>query len=42
VVKGQRVGEIGSTGITEGSHLHWGVYVNGVYADPTEWVARAF
>ena len=42
VVKGQRVGEIGSTGITEGSHLHWGVYVNGVYADPSEWVARAF
>jgi murein DD-endopeptidase MepM/ murein hydrolase activator NlpD len=42
VVKGQRVGEVGATGITEGSHLHWGVFVNGVYVDPSEWVARAF
>jgi murein DD-endopeptidase MepM/ murein hydrolase activator NlpD len=42
VIKGQRVGEVGATGITEGSHLHWGVFLNGVYVDPSEWVARAF
>jgi murein DD-endopeptidase MepM/ murein hydrolase activator NlpD len=42
VVKGQRIGEIGATGITEGAHLHWGMFVNGVYVDPLEWLKREF
>jgi murein DD-endopeptidase MepM/ murein hydrolase activator NlpD len=42
VVKGQRIGEIGATGITEGAHLHWGMFVNGAYVDPLEWLKREF
>jgi murein DD-endopeptidase MepM/ murein hydrolase activator NlpD len=42
VVKGQRIGEIGATGIAEGAHLHWGMFVNGVYVDPLDWLKRAF
>jgi murein DD-endopeptidase MepM/ murein hydrolase activator NlpD len=42
VVKGQRIGEIGATGITEGAHLHWGMFVNGVYVDPLDWLKRPF
>ena len=40
--KGSRVAEIGSTGITEGSHLHWGVLVDGVYVDPIDWVKMKY
>jgi murein DD-endopeptidase MepM/ murein hydrolase activator NlpD len=42
VKKGSRVAEIGSTGITEGSHLHWGLLVDGVYVDPNDWVKMKF
>jgi murein DD-endopeptidase MepM/ murein hydrolase activator NlpD len=42
VVKGQRIGEIGATGIAEGAHLHWGMFVNGAYVDPLDWLKRAF
>ena len=42
VKKGSLVAEIGSTGITEGSHLHWGVLVDGVYVDPIDGVKMIF
>lgn len=42
VEKGERIGEIGSTGIVEAAHLHWGLLVNGVYVDPSDWTKRVF
>jgi murein DD-endopeptidase MepM/ murein hydrolase activator NlpD len=42
VAKGQRIGEIGMTGIAEGAHLHWGMFVNGVYINPLDWLKLAF
>ncbi|MEW6487154.1 MAG: M23 family metallopeptidase, partial [Thermodesulfobacteriota bacterium] len=34
VAAGQLVGRVGSTGRSTGPHLHWGVYVSGLRADP--------
>ncbi|MGF1491919.1 MAG: M23 family metallopeptidase [Microcoleaceae cyanobacterium] len=34
---GQVVGGVGSTGISTGPHLHWGLYVNGQAVDPVPW-----
>ena len=42
VEKGQRVGLMGSTGQSTGSHLHWGMVVNGVAVAPEEWTERDF
>ena len=42
VKKGSVIAEIGATGITEGSHLHWGMYVDGVYVDPVDWIRMKF
>jgi len=42
VEKGEKIGEIGDTGIVEGPHLHWGIWVNGVYVDPLDWIEKAF
>jgi murein DD-endopeptidase MepM/ murein hydrolase activator NlpD len=42
VRKGDRIAETGATGIAAGPHLHWGMFVNGFYVDPEEWVKRRF
>ncbi|HEB33219.1 MAG TPA: M23 family metallopeptidase [Spirochaetes bacterium] len=42
VEKGEKIGEVGSTGIAEGNHLHWGIFVNGIYVDPSDWTKREF
>lgn len=42
VEKGEKIGEIGATGIVEGPHLHWGLWVNGIYVDPLDWLKREF
>lgn len=42
VNRGQIIGEIGTTGQSTGPHLHWGIRVNGVYVDPSEWTERDF
>ena len=42
VEKGQRIGLMGATGQVTGSHLHWGMVINGVAIDPEEWTERDF
>jgi murein DD-endopeptidase MepM/ murein hydrolase activator NlpD len=42
VGKGSKVAEIGSTGIAAGTHLHWSVYVNGVWVNPNDWIEIKF
>lgn len=38
VEKGNLIGKIGSTGLSTGAHLHWGLYIHGVAVDPLNWV----
>ncbi|MCU0527020.1 MAG: M23 family metallopeptidase [Elainella sp. Prado103] len=42
VQAGQRIGAVGSTGISTGPHLHWGLYVQGVSVDPVPWRNAGF
>lgn len=42
VEKGQLIGLMGATGQVTGSHLHWGMVVNGVAVDPAEWTEQDF
>ena len=38
VEAGQALGEVGSTGLSTGAHLHWEFRVRGAAADPMQWV----
>ena len=42
VRSGDKVAEAGSTGIAVGPHLHWGIWVNGTYVNPLDWLKRNF
>jgi murein DD-endopeptidase MepM/ murein hydrolase activator NlpD len=42
VEKGEKVAEAGSTGIAAGAHLHWGLFVDGTYVNPEDWIKRSF
>lgn len=37
VAPGDLVGEVGTTGLSTGNHLHWDMLVNGVWVDPMAW-----
>jgi murein DD-endopeptidase MepM/ murein hydrolase activator NlpD len=39
VARGQIVGFVGSTGLSTGPHLHWGMRINGVRVNPLDWTA---
>jgi murein DD-endopeptidase MepM/ murein hydrolase activator NlpD len=40
VATGQQLGEVGSTGLSTGPHLHWELRVHGVGVDPLQWLAK--
>jgi murein DD-endopeptidase MepM/ murein hydrolase activator NlpD len=40
VKRGDLVGKVGTTGFSTGDHLHWSMWVNGVYVNPIEWETR--
>lgn len=42
VQPGDLLGKVGTTGFSTGDHLHWSMWVNGIYVDPIEWTGRAF
>lgn len=42
VEAGQLIGIVGATGRVNGPHLHWDVWVNGIQADPEEWLAHEY
>ena len=39
---GQRIGKVGSTGMSTGNHLHFELQKNGRLLDPVEWFGRRF
>ncbi|NEX14893.1 MAG: M23 family peptidase [Prosthecochloris sp.] len=42
VSKGDKIGSVGSTGISTGAHLHWGVYLYGTSVDPELFVRNIY
>lgn len=41
VAAGQKIGEVGHTGISTGPHLHWGVYLYGTSIDPEHFLSKS-
>lgn len=40
VAVGDLLGEVGTTGLSTGNHLHWDLLVNGVWVDAAAWVEQ--
>jgi murein DD-endopeptidase MepM/ murein hydrolase activator NlpD len=40
VQAGERIGNVGLTGITTGAHLHWSVWRNGELIDPLSMIGK--
>ncbi|MDL1897287.1 LysM peptidoglycan-binding domain-containing protein [Anaerolineae bacterium CFX7] len=38
VQAGDLVAQVGTTGFSTGYHLHWSMWVNGVYVNPSQWM----
>ncbi len=38
VEAGARIGAVGNTGLSTGSHLHWELWINGIAVDPLPWL----
>jgi hypothetical protein len=38
LTRGQRLGDVGMTGVATGPHLHWSLYVHGLSVNPLSWV----
>jgi murein DD-endopeptidase MepM/ murein hydrolase activator NlpD len=36
VIQGRKVGEVGSTGLSTGPHLHFGIFKNGKAVNPLD------
>ncbi|HCJ65920.1 MAG TPA: peptidase [Elusimicrobia bacterium] len=42
VEKGDKIGEVGDTGLATAPHLHWGLYIHGEAVDPLVWIKEEF
>ncbi len=42
IQRGQAFASVGSTGLSEGPHLHWELWIAGQNVDPLPWTRRAF
>lgn len=42
VETGQIIGQIGGTGRVTGPHLHWDLFVNGIQANPLNWLDQVY
>ena len=40
IQSGQIIGEVGTTGLSTGNHLHWDLLVDGVWVDAQAWLAQ--
>lgn len=42
ITKGEKIGEVGDTGLATAAHLHWGLYIHGEAVDPLVWLKEEF
>lgn len=42
ITQGEKIGEVGDTGLATAPHLHWGLYIHGEAVDPLVWLKEEF